>query len=85
MNRRDVITGITSVLGAGILGPTPLELLKPIPPEELFNAAFERWREIAIKEICDYEFNLMLFGRAALLYTNDYPYIKNIALEDLHV
>ena len=81
MDKREFILGL---LGTAAVAITPTIVTKVIEaaPADNFELWLVSWQEDTSKIIADYMTDLLFYGRAAMEYIDEYPYIRRVDLFD---
>lgn len=72
MNRRELLAGFLGTAAATVIGPVPALVESTAP----INAA--AWEAAVAKVVATYYEDLMIFGTAAIRYTEIFPFIENV-------
>ena len=77
MNRRDLLKGFAVVAIAGTV-PAAL-LIEETGPEIFFTA----WWRAAADELSACNTNVLIYGTGAIQYIDEFPFIRNVPLEEI--
>lgn len=77
MNRRAFLTGLFGTAAVAAFGPMPILEAKT-------SINWATWEAAVLQVYSDHFANLFIYGTAAIEHIDEFPFIRNVPLEELY-